>query len=50
MRYQISIYNEVSGQKTIRFITTAGRVQQYAEKLFEETEQSAFDVVLIEKE
>lgn len=49
MRYQISIYNEVSGHKIIRFITTAGRVQQYVKKLWKETEQSAFEVVLIEK-
>lgn len=49
MRYQISIYNERTGQKTIRYITNAGRIQQYVKSLWKETEQSAFDVVLIEK-
>lgn len=50
MRYKISIYNEVSGQKTIRYITKAGCIQKYVKSLWEETKQSAFDVVLIEKE
>lgn len=49
-RYIISIYNEVSGHKMIRYITNAARVQEFVKILWEETEQSAFDVVLIEIE
>lgn len=48
MRYKISIYNEVTGQMLIRYITTAGNIKKYVETLWEETQQKAFDVVLIE--
>ena len=48
MKYQISIFNQHSGQKTIRYIVDAARVRQLTEKVWEEIEQHAFDVVLVE--
>lgn len=38
MRYQISIYNDVTGAKSIRYITTAGNIKKYVEILWEETQ------------
>ena len=50
MRYKISIYSSYTGQKTIRYISDAARVKELSIKLWEEIEQQAFEVVLIELE
>lgn len=48
MKFQISIYNTFSKQKTPRYIVDAGRVRILTLKLWEEIEQHAFDVVIVE--
>lgn len=50
MRYKISIFNSYTGQKTIRYIVDAARVRELSNKVWEEIEQHAFEVVLIELE
>ena len=50
MRYKISIYNSYRGEKTVRFIVDAARVKELSMKVWEEIEQHAFEVVLIELE
>lgn len=50
MKYKISIFNQYTGQKTIRYITDASRVKALSDKVWEEIEQHAFEVVLIELE
>lgn len=50
MRYKISIFNSYTGQKTIRYIVDAARVRELSTWLWVETEQHAFEVVLIELE
>lgn len=48
MKYQISIYNEHTGQKEIRYIIDAARVPVCYNKVYNEIKNKAFDVVLIE--
>lgn len=48
MRYQISIYNDFTHQKTIRYIMDIQRVKAVSEKLWKEIELEAHSVVLIE--
>lgn len=48
MLYSISIYNYRTRQKTVRFVTIAARVRKLYNKLCDEIEQHAFEVVLVE--
>lgn len=48
MKYKISIYSSYRKEKTIRYIVDAARVKELSMKVWDEIEQQAFEVVLIE--
>ena len=50
MKYKISIYNSYRKEKTIRYIVDAACVKELSMKVWDEIEQHAFEVVLIELE